>query len=110
MSDINEAIQNLLSDPESGEKIKEIMSSLGGGGGQSKGASADGFDIAKIMRLKSAYDSVMSKDDPRVTLLTALRPYLNPARNSSLEMALKMLNIGRISSVVKETDILKEIF
>ncbi|MDP4132934.1 MAG: hypothetical protein Q8882_02865 [Bacillota bacterium] len=114
-----DTIGSILSDPEANSKIQEIMKSLTGEGSHENNApqpnlgsvfSGEGMpDLNKIMKLKSAYDKATKANDPRITLLSALRPYLSETRNKNLDMAIKFLNLSKLSSLVKETDLLKEL-
>ncbi len=115
-----DAINSILSDPETGGKIKDIVQSLSGGAdvGSSSGEStpnAQNFqsampDISKIMKFKSMYDSAMHDKDPRVMLLTALRPYLSAQRAKNLDSCIKFLRFYKIAGMLKDSDILKELF
>lgn len=118
-----DAINSILSDPETGGKIKDIVQSLSGGSdGSSLGAQStqntpntQNFqsampDISKIMKFKSMYDSAMHDQDPRVMLLTALRPYLSAQRAKNLDACIKFLRFYKIAGMLKDSDILKELF
>lgn len=115
-----DAINSILSDPETGGKIKDIVQSLSGGAdvGSSSGentTNAQNFqsampDISKIMKFKSMYDSAMHDKDPRVMLLTALRPYLSAQRAKNLDSCIKFLRFYKIAGMLKDSDILKELF
>ena len=55
------------------------------------------------------YDSAMSSNDPRVTLLSALRPYLSDSRVKNLDVCIKFLRFYKIAGMLKDSDILKEL-
>ncbi|WP_094551012.1 hypothetical protein [Petroclostridium xylanilyticum] len=57
-----------------------------------------------IIKIKRIYDRVTSTDDPRINLLLALKPYLNPKRKAKLDTAVKVVNLTRLSSVFNEID------
>lgn len=111
MDDLNlsDAIEGLLSDP----KIKELVKSLSGENpGDTPSPSPEGAafpDIGKIMKLKDMYESAANTSDPRVTLLSALRPYLSEVRVKNLEVCIKFLKFYKVASVLKDTGILKEL-
>ncbi len=117
MADLNisEALDNLLSDPSMGDKISEIMKSLNltGDSPQSEEKSdfPDSFmDINKIMKLKTLYDESLSQNDPKVTLLSALKPYLSETRNKNLDSMLKFFKVYKMITSLKDSDLLKELF
>ena len=103
---LSDAIESILSDP----KMKDLMQSLQGSPNQeSENKEGQMPDVGKIMKLKSMYDSAMSSNDPRVTLLSALRPYLSDSRVKNLDVCIKFLRFYKIAGMLKDSDILKEL-
>ena len=103
---LSDAIESILSDP----KMKDLMQSLSGSPNQeSENKEGQMPDVGKIMKLKSMYDSAMSSNDPRVTLLSALRPYLSDSRVKNLDVCIKFLRFYMIAGMLKDSDILKEL-
>ncbi len=103
---LSDAIESILSDP----KMKDLMQSLSGSPNQeSENKEGQMPDVGKIMKLKSMYDSAMSSNDPRVTLLSALRPYLSDSRVKNLDVCIKFLRFYKIAGMLKDSDILKEL-
>ena len=103
---LSDAIESILSDP----KMKDLMQSLSGSPNQeSENKEGQMPDVGKIMKLKSMYDSAMSSNDPRVTLLSALRPYLSDSRVKNLDVCIKFLRFYKIVGMLKDSDILKEL-
>lgn len=64
--------------------------------------SDGGFDVESIMKIKSAYDRVNSKPDPRVSLLNSLRPYMNETRAAQLDGIVRLLSLTKVSDLFKE--------
>lgn len=103
---LSDAIESILSDP----KMKDLMQSLSGSPNQeSENKEGQMPDVGKIMKLKSMYDSAMNSNDPRVTLLSALRPYLSDSRVKNLDVCIKFLRFYKIAGMLKDSDILKEL-
>lgn len=113
---ISEALDNFLSDPSAGEKISEIMKSLNltGEMGETpslpEGDTDSFFDVNKILKLKSLYDKTRLESDPKVTLLSALKPYLSETRNKNLDSLLKFFKVYKMITSLKDSDLLKELF
>ena len=123
--DMGEMIKNMISDPESMAKITSIFNSLGGnmsdnaddsfseGAGEksheesetSQGFGGMDFDISTILKLKGAYDNIMSGDDQKISLLLALRPYLNEKRLESFDKVVKLVRMSKITEILKDLDI-----
>ena len=103
---LSDAIESILSDP----KMKDLMQSLSGSPNQeSENKEGQMPDVGKIMKLKSMYDSAMSSNDPRVTLLSALRPYLSDSRVKNLDVCIKFLRFYKIAGMLKDSELLKEL-
>ncbi len=114
-SNLAEAIQGILSDPETSNKIQELVNNLSGtqdntpapalpSGGQSMP------DISKLLKLKGMFDTAMKEEDPKITLLSALRPYLSESRSQNLDKCMKFLRFYKIAIQLKDTEIIKELF
>lgn len=100
--DVNSLVDTLkgLLDNGGAEKLSELFSSK-----ENEGAvkpSSGGFDLENIMKIKNAYDKINSGPDPRVSLLNSLRPYLNDVRAARLDSIVKLLNLTKISDLLKE--------
>jgi hypothetical protein len=126
MDDLTGKINELLSDPESMEKIKNLASmfaSTSGGGGaapseqeshdEGKGGggvdSGFPFDPQMLMKLKSAMD-LMRKDDPRVDFLAALKPNLSDDRRKKVDEAIHILRLLSLMPMLREQGIFENIF
>ena len=58
------------------------------------------IDMATIMKLKNAMDSINSKkNDSRTNLLMSLKPYLKPSKKEKLDQYMKLLNISSVLEV-----------
>ena len=125
-------LRDLLSGPDAGEKISSVLSAFTddsaetGDSGEHNG-SKESFDIGSIlgsagdignisnmlsgigdlpidgiMKMANAYRQVSQKDDPRVNLLHAMRPYLQPHRHNNLDQAVKMLGLIKLLPMLGE--------
>ncbi len=111
---LNDAINSLLSDPETGEKINSLLASLTSGEEKQKEEEKSSDfpfpDIGKILEIKELFDSASKESDSHTALLTSLKPYLSEERNKNLDLMMKMLKIYKIINKVKDTSLLKELF
>ena len=137
--DINQMLDNLLSDPDMGEKISQAVNMLTGGGQQSAAAAPEnsggadpdgpaageshpgpakkaggnqnaGFpDMEMLMKMKGVFDQLQNNDDPRVNLLNALRPYLSEKRSGKLEKTIKLLKLASIGTMAKDMNLFKDL-
>ena len=117
MDDLTGKINELLSDPESMEKIKNLagmFASSSGSGAQSSdnqsrqdndnGADNFPIDPAMLLKIKSALD-IMKKDDPRVDFLLALKPNLSDPRQKKIDEAIHILKLLSLAPMLREQGI-----
>lgn len=117
MDDLSDKIARLLSSPEGMEKIRTVMSSLGGDAPAAIPAAAsvpaapaapappaggtgalDPALIGRVMPLLGALNS--ENDDTR--LLQALRPYLHGEREQRLDETMRLLRLTRLLPLLQD--------
>ena len=113
--DLAGALNSILSDPETGDKLQSLISSLSSQE-KSEDSNTDDIkeqsfpDIGKLMKIKELYDSAIKEADPNIVLLSSLKPYLSETRTKNLDYMMKMLKIYKVFVKVKDTPLLKELF
>lgn len=131
MSNLEDKLTGILSDPEAVGKLKALGEALGldtqGGLPQSpkpreapprESTTAQGFNlpflnqgsdkdemISTLMRLAPLL-SDMGRDDEATCLLNSLSPFLSEPRRKRLEQAQKMLKVMRLLPVIRSTGLL----
>ena len=94
MADIAETLKEILGD-NADEKIGSVLSMLGGG-------NNDTHPSGEISpELISQAQGLIGSDD-RSRLLMALRPFMREKRQHSIDSAVKLLNLAKLSRVFKE--------
>ena len=96
MADAMETLKGLLGD-DAEDKIRSAMGALSGGGAISPADS--GGDLAELRSLIDRLSS--SRSDPRANLLMSLRPYMREGRQRSIDSAVKLLNLSKLSALFK---------
>ena len=67
---------------------------------ENNGFDFSNIDMATIMKLKNAMDSINSKkNDSRTNLLMSLKTYLKPSKKEKLDQYMKLLNISSVLEV-----------
>ena len=98
LSELEEQLNSILSDPEQMEKIAGLARSLMGGGEEKPPeppAGDTGFDITLLQKLsRSMQDGDKGREQ---ALLRAMEPYLSEKRRSKLDRALKLARLARIA-------------
>lgn len=98
MADAMETLKGLLGDGAE-DKIKNVMSSLSGGGGENALDQGSLDDIMQIRDIISRLST--SRSDPRSNLLMSLRPYMRSSRQSSIDSAVKLLNLSKLAALFR---------
>ncbi len=94
MADAMDTLKNLLGD-DAEDKIKNVMSSFSGGDG-------DSGDSAELMQIRDMINNFgKSSNDPRSNLLMSLKPYMRETRRHSIDSAVRLLNLTKLSKLIK---------
>ncbi len=110
MDDLSQKLSSLLNDPEGLEQIKGLAQSLmqNESNSQAEENNKDaGVDIAAIMGILNA---LKNTNDKSVELLLALRPHLSVERQHKIDTAIKLLKIYSILPLLKDSNILGDLF
>ena len=100
MSEFEERLNRILSDPAEMEKISRLAAQLMGGEGsaESDAPPSAGGGIPDLNGILGKLGSVGGKND-KAALLAALSPYLKPDRRQKLQKALRLAQAARIAGV-----------
>ncbi len=126
MDDMSRKINEFLSDPESMEKIRGLMGMLGVAPGASQEPAAPAaapaspanqgegapqpmpgrmpdmpLDPTMVRNMMRAFD-MMRTDDPRITLLLALKPNLSEDRRHRVDEAIQLMRLIHLIPLLRE--------
>ncbi|MDY4976457.1 MAG: hypothetical protein SO147_06115 [Clostridia bacterium] len=105
-SDLMGQLQQLLGDPDMANKLKGVLEELGGGRASEEPPvyqAPEESDLSEAtQKIKQVYDRMNSGSDPRVSLLKALRPYMNHTRAAQLDTAVRILGLTKMSGLFQE--------
>lgn len=115
MDDMMAKINEVLSDKESMEQMRQLAGMLGLDG-QSGGAEAQPppppsdmpFDMDTFIQLQCLMQSV-SASDKNSDLLLALRPHLSPERCVKLDKSLKLMRAFTLFTAVRNSGLLDKL-
>jgi len=101
MSELEEQLNSILSDPKQMEQIAGLARTLMGGGNKEKEEAAPepgglGLDPALLQRLTRAMKDGGGNGREQA-LLQAMRPYLSEKRRGKMDRALKLARLARIA-------------
>ena len=97
MSDALETIKSLLGNDAEG-KIKDIVSALS----EKSSSSEPEINAESLLQMKNMISGLMNEaDDPRINLLTSLRPYMRTERQQSIDSAVRILGLTKLSDFLK---------
>ena len=106
MSEFEDKLNSILSDPEQMANITRLAGQLmGGGAGETEppvqqGAARPaegGFDPGMLGRLQGLMGSLSGQDDGKSGLFKALAPYLREERRAKLEKALRLAKAAKLA-------------
>ena len=96
MSEFEDKLHAILSDPAEMERISRLASELMGGGAGGAEAAADaGGNGALLQRLGTLLGGAGGGD--KEALVRALSPYLHPERRARLQKALRIAGVLRLA-------------
>lgn len=110
MDDLSAKLSQILSDPESMSRVREMAESILNQKPEPEpqmtdfASFADIGEISRIMGLVSKLQS--NNDDPRAALLSALKPHLSEAKREKVDTAIKILRLLDLLPLIKESGIL----
>ena len=101
MSELEDRLNSILSDPKQMEQIAGLARSLMGDGAKSNPAPEPEPDTALLGRIASLMQS--GGDGREQALLKAMEPYLSEKRRGKLDNALRLAKLARIARLAMET-------
>ena len=105
MSEFEQALNAILSDPGEMEKISRLASELmGSGGGDPSPPAADeaSGDAALLRRLTGLLGANLGSHSDKQGVVRALGPYLKPERRARLEKAFRLAQMARLATTALE--------
>lgn len=97
MADAMETLKGLLGDGAE-DKIKNVMNSFSDGGSD----TVQDNSLEYVMQMKDIMSKLANnRDDPRSNLLLSLKPYMREGRRQSIDHAVKLLNLSKLSSLFR---------
>ena len=103
MSEFEDKLNHILSDPQEMEKISRLAAQLMGGSADGQGDTppSPGGGLPDLSGILGKLGSTGGKSD-KAALLSALSPYLSPDRRQKLQKALRLAQAARIAGVALE--------
>lgn len=89
-----EMISNLMNMLKNNQNKKEEETNS-----NDSASSAPQIDIETLLKMKTIFEQINKKDDPRAKLLLSLKPYLKESRKSKLEQYVQLLNMSKVIEV-----------
>lgn len=110
MDDLSAKLSEILSDPESMNRVREMAESILNQKPEPEPQKPDFStlsDIGEISQIMGLVSKLQSQsDDPRTALLTALKPHLSEAKREKVDTAVKILRLLDLLPLIKESGIL----
>lgn len=105
------SLKSLLGD-NAEEKIQAVLSTLSSNDNQESDTAAELADTASypsvggdtaqsMMKIKNIIEDMSRPSDARSNLLMSLKPYMRDSRKQSIDNALKILSLAKLSGIFK---------
>ena len=95
-----DTLKGILGD-DADEKIKTALSAFGSSSGSESGV-IDTQAIDSMMQIKDIINNfASSENDSRTNLLMSLRPFMRGSRQNSIDAAVRMLNLTKLSGLFR---------
>ncbi len=112
MDDLTAKLQELLGDPESMQRVRQMAESILGEDMEDKKESTPDISTALEANELQGMLSLVSKfnslgGDSRTQLLNALKPHLSETRREKVDTAIKILKILELLPFIKESGLFK---
>ena len=110
MDDLSEKLADILNDPESMSRVRQMAESLLGSENKEQplpedgGMMPSGDEIKTIMNVMSMLKD--TKGDARTQLLSALKPHLSEPRRDKVDTAIKIMRLIEILPYLKDSGLL----
>lgn len=98
-------LKDMLSTEEGQKELENIIGGVQetqqGYNLPSNKTNSNPFNMDAIMKIKGVMDSMQMGDDPRVNLMSALRPYISKSRGNHIDSAIKIMSLGKLPYLLK---------
>ena len=104
MSELEDRLNGLLSDPEQMGRLAQIAKSIMGGGGTddpppTQENSGLDFDPGMLSRIGGMLNGMNGEKDDKKALLEAMKPYLAEKRRQKMDRALKIAKMAKLANL-----------
>ena len=111
MDDLNQKLAQILNDPESMNRVREmaesILSENEGPKAQPDESVFGNIDSNELSRIMSIVTKLNTKnDDARTNLLAALKPHLSEPKREKVDTAIKILRLLDLLPILRESGVL----
>ncbi len=111
MDDLNQKLLEILNDPESMNRVREMADSILSDSNpkdeppdDSLFGTLNGAELGNIMQIVSKLNR--KNDDARTNLLLALKPHLSEKKREKVDTAIKILRLLELLPLLKESGVL----
>jgi hypothetical protein len=97
-------LKDMLSTQEGQKEIEDVLGSAFSQENKalpSNKVNQNPFNMDTFMKIKNIMDKVQA-DDPRVNLLTSLRPYISQNRSRHIDSAIKIMTLGKLPYLLRD--------
>ena len=111
-SNMIEKLKSMLDDPETMNAVSSLIGSIQtpddaeytsapSDDGEIIPAQDMGNQAEAISKIKQVLDQASPSNDPRINLLTSLKPYMGKTRSAKMDQAIRLIQISKMASIFK---------
>ncbi len=99
-------IKSVLDNPEAAKLLSGMLESKGTSENtQSESTDTKPSSVDAASRIQSVLSEISGGNDPRINLLSALKPYMNSSRSEYVDRAIKIMKLTKMTSIFKDLDL-----
>ena len=99
-------IKTLLDNPEASKLLSGMLQNSGNTEIiPDESAPKNPQNTEALSRIQNVLGEISSGSDPRINLLSALKPYMNSQRSEHIDRAIKIMRVAKMTSIFKDLDL-----
>ncbi len=99
-------IKNILNNPEAASLLSGMLeNSQSADSSNDIEGSTTPSTSQTASRIQDALGEISRGNDPRINLLSALKPYMNSTRSEYVDRAIKIMRVAKMTSIFKDLDL-----
>lgn len=107
-----EKLKSMLDDPETMNAVSSLLGNIQPSDATEYSSATEETDgiipapitdnqAESIAKIKQVIEQASPANDPRINLLTSLKPYMGKSRSAKMDQAIRLIQISKMASIFK---------